>query len=249
MDALVHKFLLQLADNELILGHRISEWCGHGPQLEQDIALANIALDHVGQSRLYYQLAAEMEGNGKTEDDYPYKRLETAFYNVQLVEYENEDFGYTIVRSFFYDHFYFLLLSQLINSPHIQLSNIAKSAIKEVKYHMRYSSEWLKRLGDGTEESHNRVQKAVNDLYIYSGEMFIPSDADVRMKEEFGIDVEGMKGKWMEMINEVISEATLELPETTWFHKGGKNGVHTEKLGFILTELQYLQRVYPNMEW
>lgn len=249
MDKLTHKFILQLADNELILGHRISEWCGHGPALEQDIALANIALDHVGQSRMYYQLAAEMEGNGKTEDDYPYKRMETSFYNVQLAEHENVDFGYTIVRSFFYDHFYYLLLEQLIGSTHIQLANIAKSAIKEVKYHMRYSSEWIKRLGDGTEESHNRVQKAINDIYGFTGEMFIASEADKHVKTQYGIDIESLKEKWLSSIKEVIAEATLELPETTWFQKGGKDGIHTEKLGYLLTELQYIQRAYPNMEW
>jgi ring-1,2-phenylacetyl-CoA epoxidase subunit PaaC len=249
MDELTHKFILQLADNELILGHRISEWCGHGPQLEQDIALANIALDHVGQSRLYYQMAAEMEGNGKTEDDYPYKRLESEFYNVQLVEHENIDFGYTVVRSFFYDQFYFLLLEQLMKSSHIQLMNIAKSAIKEVKYHLRYSGEWMKRLGDGTEESHERIQNAVNDLYPYTGEMFLASEADKHVKETFGVDIEKIQTKWKQSVSDIISEATLTLPDTTWFHKGGKDGVHTEKLGYLLTELQYIQRAYPNMEW
>ncbi len=249
MDKQVHKFILQLADNELILGHRISEWCGHGPALEQDIALTNIALDHVGQARLFYQLAAEMEGNGKTEDDYPYKRLETSFYNVQLVEHENIDFGYTIVRSFFYDHFYYFLLDQLTKSKHTALANIAKSAIKEVKYHLRYSSEWMRRLGDGTEESHRRVQQAVHDLYPYTGEMFLPSTADEHMKEAYGIDCASIKEQWLTAVKEILHEATLELPDGSWFHKGGKEGVHTEKLGYILTELQYIQRAYPNMQW
>lgn len=249
MEKMLHKFILQLADNELILGHRISEWCGHGPQLEQDIALANIALDHVGQSRMYYQLAADIEGNGKTEDDYPYKRLETSFYNVKLVEHENIDFAYTIVRSFFYDHFYYLLLEQLKTCTYAPLANIANSAIKEVKYHLRYSSEWVKRLGDGTEESHHRIQKAFNDLYEFTGAMFKPSDADKYMKETYGIDCTSIQEKWLTMINEVMMEATVNLPETSWFQEGGKNGIHTEKLGYILTELQYIQRVYPNMQW
>ena len=249
MDKMLHKFILQLADNELILGHRISEWCGHGPALEQDIALSNIALDHVGQARLFYQMAAEIEGNGKTEDDYPYKRLETSFYNIKLVEHENVDFGYTVVRSFFYDHFYFLLLELLMGCSYTPLSNIAKSAIKEVKYHVRYSSEWVKRLGDGTEESHDRIQNAINDLYAFSGEMFKPSDADKYMKETYGIDCKSLKEKWERMIKEILLEATVQLPETTWFHDGGKNGFHTEKMGYILTELQYIQRAYPNMQW
>lgn len=249
MDKNLHKFILQLADNELILGHRISEWCGHGPALEQDIALANIALDHVGQARMYYQLAAEIEGNGKTEDDYPYKRLETQFYNVKLVEHENVDFGYTIVRSFFYDHFYFLLLQQLMECSYVPLANIAKSAIKEVKYHLRYSSEWVKRLGDGTEESHRRIQEAFNDLYAFSGELFKASEADQYMSSNFNVDCSSIQEEWKKRIDEVMSEATVSLPDSNWFHEGGKNGIHTEKLGFILTELQYIQRAYPNMEW
>jgi len=249
MDKLLHRFVLQLADNELILGHRLSEWCGHGPQLEQDIALANIALDHVGQARMFYQVAADMEGDGKTEDDYAYRRDVTSFYNLQLLEFENTDFGYTVARSFFYDQFYFLLLEQLMKSEQKELANIAASAIKEVKYHIRYSSEWMKRLGDGTEESHNRVQQAVNDLFPYTGEMFKPSAADKYMMEAFGVDCESLKERWRKEVLEITNEATLTLPEEGWSHSGGKTGIHTEKMGFILAELQFVQRAYPNMEW
>ena len=249
MDNLLHRFVLQLADNELILGHRLSEWCGHGPQLEQDIALANIALDHVGQARMYYQVAADIEGGGKTEDDYAYRRDVTSFYNLQLVEFENTDFAYTIVRSFFYDQFYFLLLEQLMKSEQKELANIAASAIKEVKYHIRYSTEWMKRLGDGTEESHAKMQRAINDLYDFTGEMFKPSAADKYMLETYGIEIESLNSRWREEVMKVMNEATLTLPDGTWFHDGGKNGIHTEKMGFILAELQFVQRAYPNMEW
>ncbi len=245
---LLHQFILQLADNALVLGHRISEWCGHGPVLEQDIALANIALDHIGQARMYYQLAASFE-DGATEDSYPYQRDVRGFRNLLLLEMENKDFGYTLTRSFFYDQFHYLLLEAIIQSDHKALKEIASQAIKEVRYHCRYSSDWMKRLGDGTEESHQRVQKAVDAFYMYTGEFFMPSAADEYMAAEFNINIESIKEKWLENIQAVLQESTLAMPQDTWFQKGGKTGVHTEKLGFLLAELQYIQRAYPNMNW
>lgn len=248
MEKHLHDFILQMADNALILGHRISEWCGHGPVLEQDIALTNIALDHVGQARMYYQLAATME-EGVTEDTYAYLRDSRAFKNLLLLEQENKDFGYTIARSFYYDQFHLLLLEQMKQIEHKGLSEIAAQAIKEVKYHLRFSSEWIKRLGDGTEESHQRIQKALNDWYMYTGEMFNPSEADDYMNKTYGLSIESIKESWHSHILEVLNIATLKKPEATYFQEGGKKGVHTEKHGFILTELQFMQRAYPNMTW
>lgn len=237
-----------MADNALIIGHRISEWCGHGPVLEQDIALTNIALDHVGQSRMYYQLAADME-EGATEDTYAYTRDTREFKNLLLLEQENKDFGYTIARSFYYDIFHLLLLEQLMQCEHKGLSEIAAQAIKEVKYHVRFSSDWVKRLGDGTEESHNRIQKGLDSWYMYVGEMFKPSEADQYMKTKYGLDIESLEQKWHRNVERVLGEATLKNPEVKHFQEGGKTGLHTEKHGFILAELQFMQRMYPNMTW
>ena len=248
VDQHLHDFFLQMGDNSIVLGHRISEWCGHGPQLEQDIALANIALDHVGQARMYYQLAATVD-EGKTEDSYPFTRDVTEFKNLLLLEHENVDFGYTMARSFYFDHFHLLLLEQIIQSDHTELSQIAAQAIKEVKYHVRYSSEWIKRLGDGTEESHKRISKALQDLYVFTGEFFKPSKADNYVLETFKIDINTLQDKWKDRISEILTEATLAMPISDWFQNGGKNGIHTEKLGFLLAEMQFMQRAYPEMEW
>ena len=244
----LHDFILQLADNSLILGHRISEWCGHGPALEQDIALSNIALDHVGQARMYFQLAATFE-EGKTEDDYAYMRDGLEFKNLLILEQENKDFGWTIVRSFYYDHFHLLLLEALQQCGFKPLEEIAAQAVKEVRYHCRYSADWIRRLGDGTEESHARVQKSVDDLYAYTGEFFNKSEADQYFEEEFGIDISSCNNKWKETIRDILTESTLTVPVDAWFHEGGKQGRHTEKMGFLLAELQHVQRSYPNMQW
>jgi len=247
-DPLLHQYILQLADNALILGHRVSEWCGHGPALEQDIALSNIALDHIGQARLYYQLAASFD-EGATEDTYPYTRDILGFRNLLLLEHENKDFAYTMARAFYYDHFHLILLNQLKKSSHKGISEIAAQAEKEVKYHCRYSSDWILRLGDGTEESHRRIQQALNDLHMYTGEFFKESNADIYFKENFNVVLGDLEDTWNKMINNVLTEATLKTPSSSWYQDGGKNGKHTEKLGFLLAELQYMQRAYPNMTW
>ena len=235
----LRNFTLQLADNALILGHRISEWCGHGPALEQDIALANIALDHVGQSRMYYQHAAEIEG-GKTEDDYAYRRDVLEFKNLLLLEHENVDFGYTIARSFFYDHFHYLLLKELTNVDYEPIAQIAAQAIKEVKYHKRYSSDWMRRLGDGTEESHAKTESAIETLWPYVEELFMADEVEIDF-----VNHKDLKENWLSLVTDVLSEATLELPDPIWPQKGGKQGLHTEHLGFILADMQFLQRAYP----
>ena len=243
-------YTLRLADNALILGHRLSEWCGHGPVLEQDIALINIALDHIGQARNLYQYAANIENKGRTEDDLCYLRTVTEYRNLLLLEQPNGNFGDTIARSLYFDAFNFFFYDALRQSKDETLAAIAEKSLKEVTYHLRWSSEWVIRLGDGTEESHDKMQDAINDLWSFSGEALIADDLDkAAVTEGFGVDLEAIKPKVLQKISEVLSEATLKVPNGTWFQTGGKQGKHSEHLGYILTELQYLQRAYPNQVW
>ncbi len=246
-------YILHLADNALIYGHRLSEWCGHGPILEVDMALSNIALDNIGAARSFYQYAAEIEGNGKSEDSYPYQRDVREFKNVLLVEMPNGDFADTIARSLFFDAYQFLFYTALQKSSDKQLASIAEKSLKEVTYHLRFSKEWTIRLGDGTDESKQKMQQAINELWSYTGELFDASDIEKQMQEA-GIapDIALLKPMWEQLITETLEEATLSFPiqlQGAWFQKGGKTGVHTEYMGFILTELQYLQKSYPGLEW
>lgn len=266
-------YTLQLADNALIMGHRISEWCGHGPILEQDIALTNTALDHLGQARSFYQHAASLfntlsqddksklftstalqnniaAGSEIDEDDLAYLRDGWDFRNALLVEQPNKDWAYTVARSFFYDAYNFFFYRELQKSEDEALAAIAEKSLKEVTYHLRWSSEWMIRLGDGTDESHTRLQTAVNDYWMFTGELMIMSEAEKAMQQEgIAVDTEKIKQLWQEKVKEVLDEATIQMPEAGWMQKGGKEGRHTEHLGYILAELQFMQRAYPNMEW
>lgn len=244
------KFLLRKADDSLILGHRLSEWCGHGPILEEDIALTNIALDLIGQATELYKYAATVEGKGRTEDDLAFLRLEKEYKNVLLVEQPNGDFGKTIARQFFFDHFENLLYEELTKSKDEHLAAIAAKTILEIRYHLRHSSEWMIRLGDGTEESSERVQRSVNDLARFTDELFYQDEVDeILIKEGIIPDIKKLKPEFEKSIGAVLSEATLTLPENNWQLGGGREGRHSEHLGFLLTELQYMQRTYPGMEW
>jgi ring-1,2-phenylacetyl-CoA epoxidase subunit PaaC len=238
-------YTLHLADNSLILGQRNSEWCGHGPVLEQDIAITNISLDLIGQARNFYQHAAILIGDGTTEDSLAYLRKEREFRNCLLVEQPNSDWAQTILRQYFFSQYQYLLYQQMQQSSDEQLAAIATKALKEVAYHLRWSSEWVIRLGDGTEESHNRMLKAIDELWRYTGELFVPAD----FEKEAGIDFDKIKENWFLKVKEVLDEATLPVPEKVFMQSGGKEGKHTEHLGYILTELQYLQRTYPGCEW
>lgn len=238
-------YTLHLADSNLILAQRNAEWCGHGPILEQDIAITNISLDLLGQSRNMYQYAATLMGNGATEDTLAYLRTEREFKNCLLVEQPNGDWGQTVLRQFLYSTFQQLLYQQLQKNTDEQLAAIAAKALKEIAYHVRWSSEWVIRLGDGTVESHQRMLHAIDELWRYSGEMFIPANYE----NTIGINVIALKDEWMQKVTSVFEEATLPIPEKTFMQTGGKTGVHTEHLGYILTELQYLQRAYPGAEW
>lgn len=243
-------YIIQIADNSLILGQRLGDLCGHGPTLETDIALTNISLDLFGQVRSYYQYVAKLIGGEANEDTIAFLRKENEYKNVLLVEQPNTDFAYVITRQFLFDHFHWLLQDKLQHSSDETLAAIAKKSIKEVSYHVRFSSDWMKRLGDGTEESHQRIQQAVNDLWVYTDELFHMTEADQEMLQNgVGVDLSSLKDTYYERIKSVLQEATIEIPESKYFQKGGKKGIHTEHMGFILTEMQYMQRTFPNMTW
>lgn len=243
-------YLLFLADTNLILTQRNGEWCGHGPILEQDIAITNISLDLIGQSRNFYQYAAAQIGGDATEDSLAYFRKEREFKNLLLVEQQNRDWAQTITRQFFYSVYQFFLYEKLQESKDEQLAGIAAKALKEVTYHVTWSSEWVIRLGDGTAESRDRMQKAINELWRYTGEMFEPADYETEMiAGGIAPDPLGLKESWINKITAVLEEATLAIPEKTFMQTGGKNGIHSEQLGYMLTELQYVQRTYPGAEW
>ncbi len=246
----LYNYILGVADNALILGQRMGELCGHGPSLETDIACTNVSLDLFGQVRSYFQYAAEVSGEERTEDDIAFLRREREYKNVLLVEQPNTDFAFTIVRQFFFDVYHLLFLDELQHSKDETLAAIAKKSIKEVSYHERFSTDWIIRLGDGTEESHDRIQNAVNSLWTYTDELFHQTDADIAMiGTGVAVDVTKLKDTYYSKINAVLDRATIEIPESKWFQKGGKNGVHTEHLGYLLADMQYMQRTYPGMEW
>lgn len=250
MNENLYKYILGIADNSLILGQRLGELCGHGPSLETDIACTNIALDLLGQVRNYYQYAAKLSDDGRDEDDIAMLRNEREYLNVLLVEQPNTDFAYTIAKQFLFDSHHLLFLTELQKSHDMTLAAIAKKSIKEVLYHKRFSSDWVKRLGDGTEESHDRIQKAINDLWTYTDELFHLTSADeVMVKEGVGVDVSKLKDDYYSGVKTILKEATLEIPESKYFQKGGKEGIHTEHMGYLLSDLQYMQRTFPNMEW
>lgn len=246
----LYNYILTIADNSLILAQRLGELCGHGPSLETDIALTNISLDLLGQTRSYFQYAAKIADNGKTEDDIAMLRVEGEYKNCLLVEQPNTHFGYVIARQFLFDVYHYMLIEKLQQSPDETLAAIANKGIKEVSYHKRFSGDWVKRLGDGTEESNAKMQEAIDDLWRFTDELFFMTDAEKTMvKEGIGIDVSSFKEKYYKEVSEVLKEATLNVPENKYFNKGGKEGVHTEHMGYLLAELQYMQRTYPNMQW
>jgi ring-1,2-phenylacetyl-CoA epoxidase subunit PaaC len=245
----LYKYLLMLGDNSMILGHRLSELCGHGPSLETDIALTNISLDLFGQVRSYFQYAAKIKGDGTSEDDIAYLRTEREYLNCILVEQNNEDFAHVIVRQFLFDAYHKLLLNVLVNSKDEQIAAIATKSLKEVKYHLRFSSEWMKRLGAGTKVSHDKMQVALDKLYPYAHELYSPTILEEKMFQEgIGADLKSMEQKYIGIVKEVVTASSLELPATHRYAKG-KEGMHTELMGYLLAEFQYMQRTYPKMSW
>ncbi len=238
-------YLLHLADTTLILAQRNAEWCGHGPILEQDIAITNISLDLLGQSRNFYQYAASVIGNNATEDSLAYLRTEREFKNYLLVELPKGDWAQTILRQFLFSQFQYLLFEQLQTNKDEQIAAITTKALKEIKYHLRWSKEWVLRLGDGTNESHKRMMNAIDELWSYTGEMFEPEVYEM----EIAFDITSLKQEWIKSVATVFEESNLLMPEKTFMQTGGKKGLHTEHFGLIISELQYMQRTYPNAQW
>lgn len=244
------QYTLRLGDNALILGQRLAEWCGHGPILEQDIALSNMALDQLGQARLLMQYAAELKGEGTTEDKMAFFRDITEYRNALLLELENGDWGKTICRQFFFDTYNYFFYTALLSSADERLQEIARKAIKEITYHAQWSAEWLIRLGDGTPESHARAQASVNDLWEWTGELFSMDAIDEAMLAAgIGVDLKEVKEKWHQKVDQILEMATLDKPQGDWFQTGGKQGEHTEYLGFVLAEMQHLPRMHPDATW
>lgn len=246
----IFEYTLHLADNALVLAQRNSEWCGHGPVLEQDIALTNISLDLLGQARSLYQYAAQLKGGETTEDSLAYLRDARAFTNCLLTELPNGDWGQTVLRQFFFSIYQFHLYQQLQRSSDPTLAAVAEKSLKEVTYHVRWSSEWVIRLGDGTEESQQRMLHALQELWPFTGELFVPAGYELQATQDgTGVDCASLKEPWLAQVTEVLQEATLAVPPIGWMQTGGKEGRHTEHLGFLLAELQFLQRAYPNSTW
>lgn len=243
-------YTLRLADDLLIHSHRLGEWCGHGPVLEEDIALANRALDHLGEARNLYAYAAEVESKGRTEDDFAFLRTDRHFLNTQLVEQPNGDYAHTIVRSFLFDCYHLPLCEALTKSSNAQLAAVAGKSVKEAQYHLRHSGDWLIRFGDGTEESHQRAQTALDELWTFTGDLFVQDDLHVSLvKAGVTPDLTTIKAAFDAHVDRVLAEATLKRPADGFMQSGGREGRHTEHLGFLLAEMQYLQRAYPGAQW
>lgn len=243
-------YLIKLGDDSHILSHRLSEWCGHGPILEEDIAMTNLALDLIGQATELYKYAGQVEGKGRSEDDIAYVRPEQEYKNVLLVEHPNVDFGVTMMRQFLFDSYRKLLFDRLIDSKDETIAAVADKALKETRYHLKHSSEWVIRLGDGTEESNKRVQDALDTLWKYTAEMFYTDEVEAELIASGVIpSLDGMEDEWNKNVRAVLNEATLTIPDNGWVQDGGRRGVHTEAMGYILADIQYMQRVYPGLEW
>lgn len=244
------EYTTRLGDDSVVLGHRISEWVSYGPFLEEDIAYGNVSLDYIGRARMFYTYAAELAADGRTEDDFAYMRSDREYRNLLLMEMPKGDFAYSQVRQLFADVYYTLMLPQLLQSKDETLSAIAAKAIKETKYHLRRSRDWVLRLGDGTEESHKRTQKAVDALWGYTHELFDMDETEQMLADAgIGVDVAKLRDQWHKMVSDILTEATLTVPEDAWAVRGGRTGYHTENLGHMLTEMQITHRSYPGCQW
>ena len=243
-------YCIALGDDSVILGHRLSEWCRNGPFLEEDLALTNVALDFIGRARMFYAYAAELEDNGRSEDDIAYLRDCREYRNLLINELPNGDFAFTMARQLMVDVYDMGFFTELTKSRDSMLSGIAAKAIKESRYHLRRSEDWIKRLGDGTEESHQRTQSAFNELWAYFPEMFVLSDEEQQLfSAGFAVDRGALEENWTATMHAILKESTLSIPADDRSIGGGRDGRHTEHLGFLLTEMQFLQRAYPDQQW
>lgn len=253
-DPLLFDYLLRLADSDLILAQHLGEWIGHGPVLEEDIALTNVGLDLLGQARMWFDYAGEVEtrllGHGRSQDELAFLRDASGYRNLLLVEQPNGNYAQTIARQFYFDVWHQLLLAQLAHSRDARVAEIAAKGWKEVRYHVERSAAWVIRLGDGTAESRAKIQAAIDDLWMYTGEMF-EADATERTLIADGVacDAPALEAAWHDQVNSVLAQATLAVPASAWMQSGGRRGVHTEHLGHLLAEMQSLQRNYPGARW
>lgn len=246
----LYNYTLRLGDNALVLGHRLGDLCSKGPILEEDLALTNVALDLIGRAQAFLNYAGEVEGKGKTADDLAYKRGERQFYNNLIMELPDKDFAFTIARELFVSAFEYYLFTELSKSKDETLAAISAKTLKEVRYHLAHASDWTCRLGDGTAESKVRMQKALNDLWMFSDELFEMNEVDeMLIKDGIAVDLTSIKAIWLDIIKDVVTEATLEMPQSTYMQTGSRKGIHTEHLGHVLSEMQYLQRAYPDAKW
>ncbi len=244
------EYLLRLADDRLVLGHRLSEWCGHAPILEEDIALANIALDLVGQATLLLERAAAVDGAGRDADALAYLRDSMEYRNVLLVELPKGDFAFTIARQYLFSVYALLQAEALQRAADTDLAGIAARMFKESRYHVRHSGDWMLKLGDGTDESHRRLQDAVNELWRYTGELFMADDVERQAAAaNVGVDPATLEPRWREHVDDVFARAGIRAPEAKWMQRGGRAGRHTEHLGPMLAEMQVLQRQHPGASW
>ena len=250
MEKQLFNYLLRLADSSLIIGHRLSEWCGHGPVLEEDIALTNISLDFVGRANSLYEYAGKVEGKGRTEDDLAYLRTEREFFNNLLAEQPNGDYAQTILRQYLTDVFEIHFYEALAKSKDETLAGIAAKSLKEIQYHLRHSSSWMLRLGDGTDESNNRLQYALNEIYRFTGSLFEMDENDtVLIASGIAPDLSTIQQQWQKDVDAMLEKAMLKKPEKVWMQKGNLQGRHTEHLGYILAEMQSVHRAYPGVKW
>jgi len=249
-DSALFSYSLRLADNANVLGHRMCEWSGKAPMLEEDMALSNLGLDLIGQARSLYSYAGEVEGAGRSEDDLAFMRDANSYSNVLLVEMPNGDFAVTMLRHFFFAAYYAPFFEELCKSKDETLAAVAAKAVREMAYHLRHSAEWVIRLGDGSDESAKRMQDAVNILWPYTGELFESDAIDQQLLAEgIAVDPESLREKWQATVADVFKRALLTAPEDAWMQSGGRTGEHTEHLGFMLAEMQFLQRSYPGAQW
>jgi len=250
MNEALFNYILRIGDTNLILGQRLSEWTGHGPFLEEDLALTNIALDITGAAKSFLEYAAKIEDKGRTEDDLAFLRNDRQFFNAQITELPNGDYARTIARQVIVDCFDYYFYQELSKSKDETLAGIAQKSLKEVTYHLRHTSAWLERFGDGTEESHNKVQLALNELWQYTNELFEMNEVDeILIKEGIAVDLNLVKTKWEKHISELVEKSTLTIPQNVFMQTGSRKGIHTEHLAFILAEMQALPRMYPDAKW
>lgn len=244
------QYAVRLGDDALVLGHRLSEWCSNAPFLEEDLALTNVALDYIGRARMFYNYAAELSDDGHSEDSFAFLRDCREFTNLLLHELPRGDFAFTMARQYLVDEHALAFMQALQGSADPRLAEIAAKAVKESTYHLRRSRDWMLRLGDGTEESHRRLQAAVDDLWGYTHELFESDELETGLIEQgVAVDSAALRPTWEKAVTATLEEATLTPPDGSWSVRGGREGIHTEHLGHLLSELQFMQRAYPGLEW